>query len=76
MIKLNKTQTNCIHKAILFEVAKKETLQKKIDAYKCLKGFKVTYATKKKVILMKPINANKFHKVVVDIESTGCFFKE
>ena len=71
MIKLNKTQTNCIHKAILFEVAKKEILQKKIDAYKCLRGFKVTYATKKKVILMKPINASKFHKVVVDVESIG-----
>ena len=70
MNKLTRTQFMCIKKSMIFEKANKEVLQSKIDAYKCLKGFKVTYATKNKVILLKPIDDGTFHKVIVKIDFT------
>jgi hypothetical protein len=69
MKKLTKTQTQCIHNSILFEKPEKEIIQSNIDRYKCLKGFKVISASLNKVILMKPINSNKYHTVTVEIDS-------
>lgn len=74
-MKLTKTQIKCIEKSILFEIACKETLQKNIDAYKCLRGFKVTYATKKRVIMVKHAGGGTYRKVDIKIVNTGCVFK-
>ena len=75
-MKLTKTQKNCITKSLLFEVADKKLLQKNINSFKCLSGFKVTSVTTKEVILLKKLKDGTFHRVSVVFENTGSTFKE